>query len=68
MNSFESQFLDLSADIQQDMIMIPIQQLLPTAKALGVLEEMDSLIDHPYERHTDGEFVKKLVTDAMLKI
>ncbi|AYG47698.1 hypothetical protein DV532_25730 (plasmid) [Pseudomonas sp. Leaf58] len=68
MSSFAKSYLQLANDIQQDMIMIPIQQLQPSARALKVLEEMDSLIDHDYERHTNNEFVKKLVTDAMLKM
>jgi len=68
MSSFDASYLQLAVDIQQDMIMIPIKQLQPSARALNVLEEMDSLIDHDYERHTNNEFVKKLVTDAMLKM
>lgn len=68
MSSFSKSYLQLVTDIQQDMIMIPIQQLQPSARALKVLEEMDSLVDHEYERHTNNEFVRKLVTDAMLKM
>lgn len=68
MSSFSKSYLQLVTDIQQDMIMIPIQQLQPSARALKVLEEMDSLVDHEFERHTNSEFVRKLVTDAMLKM
>lgn len=68
MSSFSKSYLQLVTDIQQDMIMIPIQQLQPSARALKVLEEMDSLVDHEYERHTNNDFVRKLVTDAMLKM
>jgi hypothetical protein len=67
MSSFAKSYLQLVSDIQQDTIMMPIQQFQPSTGALKVLEEMDSLIDHDYERHTNNDFVKKIVTDAMLK-